>query len=562
MAIITEVYDSNITPYATGNFTIGFDDVFHGTIGGGDSQDGINLPVLEAGTTYTITMTVEDISDFHAMIIINPADFHSIGYHLTDGIAHNPGDHLHYTGFMSISNLQVDGNTISMDVTPAQTRAYSFAPQASGGTTEAYTISIQEAPLTTEGDDSVTGSSGADDFNMLAGNDTLDAGEGNDTANGANGDDVLNGAGGNDQLAGDAGQDTLNGGAGDDTLQGGRDNDELNGGDDNDELHGGNQDDTLNGGAGADLLLGGRDNDLLNGDSGADTLIGGLGDDTITGGADGDVFSFAPGDGSDVITDFENGVDVIDLSAHGVTSLSDFTIFDDGTNTTLTLPSGDAIVLEGIAWSDLNASDFVMLPSAITGTSGDDVLNGGTGADTLEGGAGNDKLYGHDGDDDLSGGDGKDTLEGGEGNDLLDGGGKNDKLDGGAGEDTLYGGNNNDVLFGGSGDDFLSGDQGNDNLNGGTGADGLAGGRGRDVLTGGADADTFIFANNGGNDTITDFEDGLDQIDLSAIGALTEFSDLSITQVGGNVIISLDGNNDLTLIGVNAADIDASDFIF
>lgn len=135
-------------------------------------------------------------------------------------------------------------------------------------------------------------------------------------------------------------------------------------------------------------------------------------------------------------------------------------------------------------------------------------------------------------------------------------------LDAGEGTDTANGANGDDVLFGGSGDDFLSGDQGNDKLNGGSGADDLAGGRGRDVLTGGADADTFIFANNGGNDTITDFEDGLDQIDLSAIGALTEFNELSITQVGGNVIIDLDGNNDLTLIGVNASDIDASDFIF
>lgn len=44
---------------------------------------------------------------------------------------------------------------------------------------------------------------------------------------------------------------------------------------------------------------------------------GGTGDDTLTGGAGADTFVFAPGDGSDTITDFETDDDTINLSQFG-----------------------------------------------------------------------------------------------------------------------------------------------------------------------------------------------------------------------------------------------------
>ena len=42
-----------------------------------------------------------------------------------------------------------------------------------------------------------------------------------------------------------------------------------------------------------------------------------------------------------------------------------------------------------------------------------------------------------------------------------------------------------------------------------------------------------------GSDTITDFENGTDTIDLSAITSITGFSDLTITQVGDDTNIDL-----------------------
>ena len=70
---------------------------------------------------------------------------------------------------------------------------------------------------------------------------------------------------------------------------------------------------------GIDHIFGGAGNDTLTGKSGDDTLDGGTGTDTLTGGSGKDIFVIRAGDGSstladaDVVTDFNNGTDVIGL---------------------------------------------------------------------------------------------------------------------------------------------------------------------------------------------------------------------------------------------------------
>ncbi|WP_136661246.1 calcium-binding protein [Nitratireductor sp. XY-223] len=219
-------------------------------------------------------------------------------------------------------------------------------------------------------------------------------------------------------------------------------------------------------------------------------------------------------------------------------------------------------------------------PITISGKKGDDWLVAGDGDDTLHGNKGDDRLYGGKGDDKLYGGDG------------------NDYLWSHAGDDELYGGKGDDILCGDSGNDVLRGGHGDDNLNAWTGDDVLYGGRGDDyiwgsfgddTMTGGAGRDKFMFRTtvnpflgNEGDDIITDFEVGKDKLEFhyftllgSKVGTTT-FEDLTIkNNADGHAVITGYGDiseviggqfielrSSVTLEGVDASELTASDFIF
>ncbi len=179
------------------------------------------------------------------------------------------------------------------------------------------------------------------------------------------------------------------------------------------------------------------------------------------------------------------------------------------------------------------------------GTSGDNIIVAGRGNDTINGLAGNDELVG------------------GEGDDRLNGGGGNDELNGDAGSDVVLGGSGGDILFGGGDMDILVGGNGLDALFGEEGDDILFGGAGDDLLSGGAGVDTFIFTNNFGNDTITDFDN--DIIDLGGVSAITSLGDLAnnhASQVGNDVVIYIDASNSITIENTEIADFGADNFVF
>lgn len=171
----------------------------------------------------------------------------------------------------------------------------------------------------------------------------------------------------------------------------------------------------------------------------------------------------------------------------------------------------------------------------LIGGSDDDTLHGAAGADMIDGGFGDDTAFGGADDDQIIGGSGNDTLSGNSGADdisafsgtnTLLGHGGDDVITGGAGADTIDGGSGNDRLTGGFGDDVLSGGRGRDVLDGGSNDDTLNGGWGADQLTGGFGADVFVFdflsdsaAGASHRDVITDFERGIDRIDLAQIDA-------------------------------------------
>ena len=141
-------------------------------------------------------------------------------------------------------------------------------------------------------------------------------------------------------------------------------------------------------------------------------------------------------------------------------------------------------------------------------------------------------------------------------------GGGSDLINGGADNDTLYGSASDDVLNGDAGDDYLHGGAGDDTLDGGDGDDILIGGDGGiDSLTGGAGVDRFNFTDGWGNDVINDFaNDGLEKINLLAVGGVTSLSDLTISDGIDGAVIRY-GSNTITVVGLSAVDLDASDFL-
>jgi Ca2+-binding RTX toxin-like protein len=111
----------------------------------------------------------------------------------------------------------------------------------------------------------------------------------------------------------------------------------IAGSDEDETLDGAGGDDLLYGNKGRDTLLGGDGDDLLDGGKGRDVLVGGQGADTLIGGKGADSFVFAPGAGHDVIRDFGDGHDRIDLTAFCTT----FRALDDNRNGELDRGEGD-----------------------------------------------------------------------------------------------------------------------------------------------------------------------------------------------------------------------------
>ncbi|MCU0567249.1 MAG: M10 family metallopeptidase C-terminal domain-containing protein, partial [Oculatellaceae cyanobacterium Prado106] len=202
----------------------------------------------------------------------------------------------------------------------------------------------------------------------------------------------------------------------------------------------------------------------------------------------------------------------------------------------------------------------------ILGGAGTDVLNGGLGNDRVDGGEGNDRVLGRRGLDLLIGGTGDDVLSGGLRNDRLRGGAGNDTVDGGRGDDFVKGGAGNDVLIGRTGRDTLVGFGGDDTIRGGLAADILVGGAGNDTLTGNRGRDIFEYRSlNDGIDTITDFAQNRDTINLSRISGGRSFSDfVRLTQSGGNTLLSVSDGGQIRelaiLRGVTATSLSASNF--
>ncbi|EAW36019.1 hypothetical protein L8106_22526 [Lyngbya sp. PCC 8106] len=175
------------------------------------------------------------------------------------------------------------------------------------------------------------------------------------------GADTIVGSSDSELINGNQDDDLILGGLGTDTLFGGQDNDSLDGQGKEDQLFGNLGQDTLNGGEGSDSLFGGQDNDQLFGNQGQDTLSGDKGSDTLTGGEGADVFvAQLSGAEPDLITDFQDGIDLIQLPEN--LEFTDLQLREQGTEQILITDAAtgeELVILEGFSLSELTAVDFI-----------------------------------------------------------------------------------------------------------------------------------------------------------------------------------------------------------
>ncbi|WP_158595912.1 beta strand repeat-containing protein [Oleomonas cavernae] len=320
-------------------------------------------------------------------------------------------------------------------------------------------------------------------------------------------------------------------------VQGGSGNDTVTGGYNNDVIHGNGGDDTLTGGAAGDQLYGEAGNDTINGGADGDYMSGGAGNDTYF---------------------VDSGLDNVDDQGDGT----------DLVNTTLgyTLP----VDIENLTL--LGTGGFSGFGNALN-----NLIIGNSGANSL---------YGLDGNDILDGGTGNDTLRGGHGDDIyiLDNAGDVVNEAGASGNDTVRVNfasytlasvfENLEFLttaastgVGNASANKITGNAGADNLSGLNGNDTLTGGGGNDTMDGGLDTDSFVFAAGSAADTINNFGDGQDKLDVAGFGyhSLAELTGGggSIAADGGDTLVTFNGSGDsVRLVGIAHTNVTAADFLF
>ncbi|MEM1343501.1 MAG: Ig-like domain-containing protein, partial [Pseudomonadota bacterium] len=137
------------------------------------------------------------------------------------------------------------------------------------------------------------------------------------------------------------------------------------------QVSGGAGADAIVTGDGADLIAGGDGADLMLGGAGADTLEGGEGADRYEGGTGADVFRLidgeeAPGFVTDVIVDYQAGIDTIELVDFAtLTAFGDLTFQQLPAGLAAALGGGRFLLFEGVtAVGGLTAADFSFTSSA------------------------------------------------------------------------------------------------------------------------------------------------------------------------------------------------------
>ncbi len=347
----------------------------------------------------------------------------------------------------------------------------------------------------------------------------------------------------------------------------------------------------------ASAIVGTAGNDNLSGSAGNNILDGRAGNDTLQGGAGNDIYLFNLGDGQDTLYDSDSSIGNVDTIRFGAGIVASDIIFTcgnydlvlsiNGTADQLTIQngkSGDAYRIEKVEFADGTSwgaaylqAQFTVAP--IVGTTGNDNLSGNEGNNTLDGKAGNDTLQGGAGNDIylFNLGDGKDRIS--DGDSTL---GNVDTVRFGAGivaSSIIFSRSGNDLVLsingtadqvtiqnwkygddyriervefadgtlwnkaylqaipfvGTAGNDYLLGDSGNNTLDGRAGNDTLQGGKGND---------SYLFNLGDGQDTVSDYDYTLDNMDTVRFGKGITADGITFSRNGYDLVLSINGTID------------------
>jgi VCBS repeat-containing protein len=510
-----------------------------------------DFALASSGTTTTVD------------VLANDTDVDTSDTHTLDSVAISSG-----LGSVSIVN-----NKLVYD--PGTAYATSTAPQI---VTVQYTMSDNNGASSTSTAELYVPAGDATVITLTNGNDLA--------AGGTSGNHIIYSLDGTDTVYGDIASGSATYTSGHDVLVGGLGLDKQFGDSYNFSVGTGQV-----GTTGNDLLLGAGGDDQMHGDlgflymggsstggqavynAGNDVLYGGDGSDGMVG----DAYWINFGAASNAV--INAGDDAIHGGNGNDGVFGDFHQVSVNIVTGNIVYNGGADTITGDAGNDLLRGDGTQL---IAGTLGvGRAINFTGGADSIDGGSGLDTIYGDLQKIDISQSMGIQIINGG--NDILNGGTENDTLVGDIADviangatTTVTGGN--DTLNGGSGDDIIIGDFENVSAVGVApqivaGADIITGGAGNDQLWGDASAsgfaanysagaDVFQFSQGDGQDVIHDFNDGLDQIRITGLSIPT-FSSLGISNTATGVLVQYGNLGDsIELIGLNAVNIDATDFLF
>ena len=256
-------------------------------------------------------------------------------------------------------------------------------------------------------------------------------------------------------------------------------------------------DDVITTNGGDDYIDGGNGNDIISSGSGDDILIGGKGNDTLNGGSGNDTYIFERGFGNDTIINYNPDLYTDTVEFKGINK-DELTFKQIDSN--LVISFKDATIKDSLTIKDFYKLDYKQ--RAVNAISlikfNNEILNL------------------------------KDI------NDLAL------KSISNNGDKISVVTNDDYVVNGGNGNDTIITNSGNDIINGG---------RGNDILNGGSGNDTYVFGKEFGKDTIINYNPNLDSTDtIKFIDGIT-LNDLSFSQDGDNLYITMDDENSVTVKG-------------